>query len=281
VAPSTEEITQSYRSGLEKSERGHYKSSLQDKADERFRSSYDKEPERYRTDRLKNSYDSKDDRYHKNYNDKLGKEDRYSRSTLEKEQRNKTMLTERKEDTYSLEKGDRFRSSVDKDLDTMRFRSSLDRNTGSSAYKSSRDQDEPKYRYEQSERLAQHDLERSKPDRSYVDRYDKEMLERSRSSDHYRSRPEGVTVSGDTKDTSLTRYDLQDQQGYHRSYDRSKSESVGRDRNLKDTYSVEGQGLGSNREYKTLTASYTELLRVTQKSSLGDKRGWYHIDLEL
>ncbi|XP_033740068.1 LOW QUALITY PROTEIN: uncharacterized protein LOC117327264 [Pecten maximus] len=206
------------------------------------------------------------------------KDDRYRR-TLEKGEGLKSSL--KKDDRfYRLEKEERYKSSVDKD---DKYRSEreeyklLNSTEGKSPhYKSSSHPDDSKYRYDPPlDKLTQYELSRSRSDR-----YDQDYTERSRS-EGYRSRPDGGSTSGekDNLASSLSRYDkptTPDKQGYS-----SRDKSDQRDRSLKDSYSVEVQKYSSGQEYRSLATSYSELLKLTQQNSLGDKREWSRSEADL
>lgn len=227
-----------------------YRRVTEKETESRFRGSYEKD-ERYRrsldkVDGLKSS---------------LKKDDRFASGSyrLEKEERYQS----------NVDKEDKYRSTLDKD--EYKLYNSVDgKFNGYSQHKSSSHQDESKYRYDTSDRLTQYELSR---DKSRSDRgFDQDYTERSRS-DGYRSRPDGgsASVEKDILAPSLTHYDKQTTPEKS-SYLMSREKSDQREKSLKDIYSAEGQKY-SGQEYRSLTASYSELLKLTQQNSLGDKRG--------
>ncbi|XP_021341406.1 uncharacterized protein LOC110442231 isoform X3 [Mizuhopecten yessoensis] len=206
------------------------------------------------------------------------KEDRFRRS-LEKSEGLKSSL--KKDDRfYRLEKEERYKSGVDKEdkyrslseREPYKLNSTEGKSNGH--YKSTSHQEDSKYRYDPPlDKLTQYELSRSRSDK-----YDPDFTERSRS-EGYRSRPDGGSTSGEKDSSGLTQYDKQtapDKQSYS---NRDKSDQ--RDRSLKDSYSVEGQKYSTGTEYRALTTSYSELLKLTQQSSLGDKREWSRSEADL
>ncbi|XP_069142243.1 dentin sialophosphoprotein-like isoform X3 [Argopecten irradians] len=199
------------------------------------------------------------------------KDDRFRR-TLEKGEGLKSSL--KKDDRfYRLEKEERYRSDKDtkyrSDREDYKLLNTSDGK--SSHYKSSSHPDDSKYRYDPPlDKLTQYELSRSRSDR-----YDQDYTERSRS-DGYRSRPDGST-SGEKDCIGLIRYDKQTSPEKQSYLDKTDQ----RERALKDSYSVEGQKYSTGQEYRSLATSYSELLKLTQQNSLGDKREWSRSEADL
>lgn len=168
-----------------------------------------------------------------------GKEDRLRMNGYEKDR------------SSSYDKEVRYRSGIDKPNDL--YQSNKEIYDGADRHLS--------YEY----------LEKNKSDRN-VDRYgserDRVLLSRPRSSDG--------RISSEEKDSKYATLPLpRDMERARKSIlkDRVRSESS-RGRALVDSYTPTVQAGGdTGREYKALTSTYSELLRMTQQASIADKRG--------